>query len=61
MMVDSEARELEQRAVHLARKIKRAMDRGTGTHLTADEIRLLCIGTLAEWAEIVSSGTMSRT
>ncbi|TWA58057.1 hypothetical protein FBZ84_119106 [Azospirillum baldaniorum] len=60
-MDDPEERELEQRAVHLARKIKRAMDHGTGARLTADEIRLLCIGTLAEWAEHVSSGAIPRT
>lgn len=44
-------------ADQLAHKLKRAMDRGTGTTLTPDEVHFLGISTLREWVENVCAGT----
>lgn len=56
-MGDADEQEADKTAHQIARKLKRAMDRGTGTHLTDDEVRFLGVGIIGEWVEAVCSGT----
>lgn len=56
-MAETDDQALKTTATELARKLKPAMERGTGTHLDADDVRFLGNSLLREWVERVCDGS----
>ena len=51
----------DEMAKQIAKKIRRAVDRGTGFRLTADEVNSwLATSFLVEWADAVLDGTYTE-